>query len=476
MWDKLKPVFIITRREVQDQFRDWRIIIPIVGLTIFFPGLMNFTARQVVDFVSQYGADLLAIRFIPFLLMIVGFFPMTVSLVIALESFAGEAERRTIEPLLSSPFTDWQLYLGKLLASLTFPLSASYLGILTYLVGILRTTDWQPEPGFILLILMLTTVQALVMVSAAVVISTQTTSVRAANLLSSFIVIPMALVIQGEAIIMFWGSDNVLWWVVLGEVAVAILLVRMGLAHFNRENLLGREIDILDFKSNWLTFWRAFIGQARNPIQWLVHEIPQSLRRLLIPIGMMCVLLPLGLWIGAEQAARLNLPPEILSLTNLMSLDQEIITSLEQTGLISVGGALYIWFHNLRVVVLATLLGVFSFGVLGALILMLPIALIGFITHYSTAIGLDPGLFLTAFIAPHAILEVPAMILSGAAIFRVGAVLVTPARNSSIGEAWLRGLADWLRVILVLVIPLFLGAAFLEAFVTPRVMVYLLGQ
>ena len=60
MWDELKPVFILARREVQDQFRDWRIIFPIVGLTVFFPFLMNFTARQAVEFVSQYGANLLA--------------------------------------------------------------------------------------------------------------------------------------------------------------------------------------------------------------------------------------------------------------------------------------------------------------------------------------------------------------------------------------------------------------------------------
>ncbi len=36
--------FVITHREVKDQFRDWRIIFPIVILTLFFPGLMNFTA------------------------------------------------------------------------------------------------------------------------------------------------------------------------------------------------------------------------------------------------------------------------------------------------------------------------------------------------------------------------------------------------------------------------------------------------
>jgi hypothetical protein len=40
----LRMALVVTRREVQDAFRDWRIMIPIVLLTIFFPALMNFTA------------------------------------------------------------------------------------------------------------------------------------------------------------------------------------------------------------------------------------------------------------------------------------------------------------------------------------------------------------------------------------------------------------------------------------------------
>ena len=115
MWTDLQKALVVTRREIKDQFRDWRIIAPIIILTVFFPGLMNFTAQQAVDFVAKYGAPIIADRLIPFLLMVVGFFPISVSLVIALESFVGEKERRSIEPLLSSPLTDVQLYLGKLM-------------------------------------------------------------------------------------------------------------------------------------------------------------------------------------------------------------------------------------------------------------------------------------------------------------------------------------------------------------------------
>lgn len=148
---KMRTALIITRREIRDQFRDWRIIIPIAVLTLIFPAIMNFTADQAVQFVEDYGATIIGDRLIPFLLMIVGFFPISISLVIALESFVGEKERRSIEPLLSTPLSDWQLYVGKLLAVLVPPLLASFLGIAVYLVGVLPASrlgsgDCPPHP------------------------------------------------------------------------------------------------------------------------------------------------------------------------------------------------------------------------------------------------------------------------------------------------------------------------------------------
>src|SRR4030065_501305 len=229
MLDSILPALISPRREVRDQLRDWRIILPVMLLTLFSPCLANFTPRQGLGFVEKYGANILAERFIPFLLMIVGFFPISISLVIALESFAGETDGRSIEPLLSSPLPDAQLYLGKLLASLLSPLGASYLGMIVYLIAIYRSSSWRAEPMFLVLVGFLTAVQALVMVSGAVVISTQTTSVRAANLLASFIIIPMSLVIQGESIMMLWADYRVLWWAVLAQEILAGLLVRRGL-------------------------------------------------------------------------------------------------------------------------------------------------------------------------------------------------------------------------------------------------------
>ena len=49
----LAGALIVFRREIRDQLRDWRILVPIILLTLFFPLLMNFTASQAVQFVGR---------------------------------------------------------------------------------------------------------------------------------------------------------------------------------------------------------------------------------------------------------------------------------------------------------------------------------------------------------------------------------------------------------------------------------------
>ncbi len=475
MRDAIYGALIVMRREVRDQLRDWRIVLPIVSLTLFFPFLANFTTRQILGFVGKYGANLLGDRFIPFLLMIVGFFPISISLVIALESFAGETERKSIEPLLSSPLTDGQLYLGKLLASLLTPLIASYLGMAVYLIAIYRSSTWRAEPMFLLLIATLTAVQALVMVSGAVVISTQTTSVRAANLLASFIIIPVSLMIQAESVMMLWANYQVLWWAVAALVVLAGLLLRMGIAHMNREELLGQELDTLNIAWMWKVFRQEFSGGAHTVWEWYGREIPRTLRRMLIPMGWMLILLITATSLGVSQVKHLGITPSLLGLDRLKLIDAQLLDQFRRYGFFSTSNVVTIWWHNLRAVAIAVLAGVFTLGVAGTLILMLPMVIIGFVSGAASLTGLSLATVLAAFTLPHGLLEIPAMILSGAAILQMGATLVTPNRRLSIGEGLVSSLADWAKITLALVVPLFLGAAFLEVFVSPQLMVRLLG-
>ncbi|MFN2149024.1 MAG: stage II sporulation protein M [Anaerolineales bacterium] len=468
---ELTGAWSVARREIRDQLRDWRILTPIALLTLFFPLLMNFTARQAVDFVSRYGAPVIGDRLIPFLLMVVGFFPISISLVIALESFAGERERLSLEPLLATPLSDSQLYYGKMIASLVPPLSASYLGIAVYLSGLVLRMGWTPTPQLLIQILALTTIQAMVMVSGAVVISSQTTSVRAANLLASFIIIPVAELIIGESLIMFWGRYHILWWIVVALALVVVVLIRMGLKLFNREELLGRELDVLDLRWVWKTFREAFRSGATSVRSWYAGLFQTSLKKLAVSTLLMAGALAIAYLLGFRFARVYTLPSELFQ---DQAFNQDWLDVLSRFGLLSAAGAARILFINVRALLLATLFGIFTFGVLAVILLMVPIGLSGYLAGNLALAGKSPLLFFAALILPHGILEIPAAILSGAAILQLGLALISLPRGSSLGEGWIKAFAGWARINLGIVLPLLIGAALIEALLTPRLAVLLL--
>jgi uncharacterized membrane protein SpoIIM required for sporulation len=465
MWREIQPALAITKREVRDQLRDWRIIFPVLGLTVFFPFLMNFTAKTALDFVSKYGASLIADRLVPFLFMVVGFFPISVSLVIALESFVGEKERGSIEPLLNTPLKDWQIYLGKLLSSIIPPLLSSYIGMTVYLVGLAITKVTLPGVNVLLQLVALTTVQAVVMVAGAVIVSTQTTSVRASNLLASFIVIPSALLIQGESVVIFWGDYTTLWWVVFGMTIFSILLVRVGLAHFRREELLGREIDVLNFRWGWKIFYSSFRSGADNIGKWY-RSVFNALKANWIPMILISMMFIFGVYIGYLQTFRFQISLDQFGVNNI---ENQMVDIMKNTPIYSSTSILGFFWQNLRVLLVALPLGLFTFGVVGVLPGIASLGIMGYLMGLLNQAGLTPLQFLTAFILPHGIFEIPAAVIATASVFRSGVLIATPDPNRSVSEIILQSLAQWVKIMLGVVIPLLLVAACVEAWVTPRI-------
>jgi len=472
MLDNLRPALVVTRREVRDHFRDWRILGPILLLILLLPIFMNYASGRFLTFADRYGAHIEAGQVYPFLLMVVGFFPITVALVLALESFVGEKERRSLEPLLSSPLTDFQIYFGKLLAALIPALLASYLGMVLYLFWIYLQGIWFPDGVLILQIFALATTNCFLMVSGAVVVSSQTTSMRAANLLAVFIIIPMAILLQAESAVIVWSNNAVLFWTLVGEIAVAVLLVRIGVAHFNREELIGREFDSFDLRSGFNSFRNDFLGEASSPWDWYRHELSKTLANMRLPALLVTVVLIAGVVLGASLADQFIIPPELI---NDATLQNGGIEGIQEFRFYDNSSIPMVWLNNLRTIILATFAGLLSFGVLALIIMVFPVASIGFFAATTASAGLSPFLFLLAFVLPHGILEIPALIIAGAAILRLGATIASPAPGRTIGEAWLGAAADWAKVMVGLVMPLLLGAAALEVLLTPKIVNWLFG-
>ncbi len=466
-WDR---IWLVAKREFQDQFRDWRIIVPMFMLVSLFPFVADVTTRQAIGFMNRFGGELILNRVIPFVVLVIGFFPLSFTLIVALESFVGEKERGTIEPLLSSPLEDREMYLGKLLVGVITPLLFSYGSIILYLLLLARRAVEFPSAYMMTLILLLTFAHAVLMVSAAIVISVQATTIRAANLLASFVVVPVAFLLQGETMLIFWGNESVLIYAVLGLTVLSGLFIRLGLAHFKREYLLGREIDALDIKSIWRVFSRRVIGDANSIVEWYTVEIAAALRQLrrplLVVIGIAAfTILASYLYVVVYVPTYVDVTPARVqelriyiadNLGNLDVLDENI-------------PAPWVFFTNVRATLAFLFAGLISFSTLGVTLFIVNMALIGGVLGGASLIHYSPLVVFASAILPHGAFELTAIFLATASVLKMGAELVTPQTDKSLGDVFLLALADWFRVFIGLVVPLLAIAAVIEVYVTPQI-------
>ena len=114
---------------------------------------------------SLVGGDCMQYFLINQFLLIFMMMPLIIPTSIAAYSIVGEKTTRSLEPLLATPLTNTELYIGKAVAATLPPLLASYLGMFIYVGGLIFGEQrWRPELMLVIQILLLTTAQALVMV------------------------------------------------------------------------------------------------------------------------------------------------------------------------------------------------------------------------------------------------------------------------------------------------------------------------
>jgi uncharacterized membrane protein SpoIIM required for sporulation len=189
----------------------------------------------------------------------------------------------------------------------------------------------------------------------------------------------------------------------------------------------------------------------------------------------------LGVWVcalvvGYLQAERFSFPPEMLA--NMPVAASQNIDLLRQGTAENpqIAGAMsgLILFQNLRAILIEAILGVFSFGVVAVMVYMLPWGLVGYLAGQFALAGTNPFAVI-AFVVPHALVELPALLIASTAIFHWGATTIALPPGRSLAEVWLEAGADFVRVFLGLTLPLLVVAALLETLVTPLVVAWCFG-
>ncbi|MFN2463815.1 MAG: stage II sporulation protein M [Candidatus Dormibacteria bacterium] len=452
-------VRLIARRELRESTSDTRLFIAMTSLTFVIP----LVAAGGVTLVSHYlgvGSRGITERLAEVGAFFVVFLPASFSLVLALESFSGERERSTLETLFATPLRETEIYLGKILAVLLPSLTLSYSALLVYCLGLFFASHFVPTDEMAPLVVV-TLAQALVMVTGATIVSSQTKTLRSANVMASFIIIPMSGVIQGESVLIISKLEWILWGVAAMLAVVALLLFRLGVLNFNRENILSKDSrppDRRAFARRLLARLRGRGGGERRFA--LLRRVPGAYRRSRSAIAVSALLLVGGAVLGVV-AQRLGLVPNraVLAAVGTAAGGHEVVS-----GSPHLFG--FIFAHNVVVGFVMLVFSPLTLGVAGGLLMMLN----GFVVGYVGGVffGIHRlGLFACG-VAPHGVLELPALVFAYAFALRVGASMVHPS-----SEGWLAGMRGALTDYLggaVIFVPMFAVAALIEACVTTGLM------
>src|SRR5437660_4754402 len=241
-WPKLerRKAALVAARDLRDAISELRLIAAMVALTLAIP----IGAGSGVRALAAFGGGTAVVNRLSLVgAFFVVFVPASFYLVLALESFVGERERTTLEVLLSTPLREAEVYAGKVVAALTVSLTLCYGGLIVYCLVAFPGLGYFPL-GILLALGLSTICQVAAMVSGAVIISLNARTMRAANVMASFIILPMSVVLQVEAALILLGRAEFLWGFALLMTIVAIVLVRMGFNGFSREALLAREVGL----------------------------------------------------------------------------------------------------------------------------------------------------------------------------------------------------------------------------------------
>jgi ABC-2 type transport system permease protein len=158
--------------------------------------------------------------------------PLMVASVIAADSFAGEKERKTLEALLYTPTTDWELFLAKLLSAWLPAVGVAWGGFVLYAV-VSNVAAWPtmgaiffPNAMWLVLALWVAPAVAGLGLGVTVLVSIRAQGFQDAYQLGAMVVLPIILLAVGQLTgviyfstwlvvllgLLFWGLDLALLW------------------------------------------------------------------------------------------------------------------------------------------------------------------------------------------------------------------------------------------------------------------------
>jgi ABC-2 type transport system permease protein len=171
--------------------------------------------------------------------------PITGAMALAAHAIVGEKQARTLEPLLATPITTFELLAAKVVGALAPTLAISLAGLVLYFAGIALfavsgVAAAMASARTVVLIVLVAPAVALVSLQAAILISSRVNDARTAQQFGVLIILPLTGVLVAQFSGSFWLSASTLALVGAAMLGVWVLLTLASVALFEREAILTR--------------------------------------------------------------------------------------------------------------------------------------------------------------------------------------------------------------------------------------------
>lgn len=262
----------VTRREIREVLRDFNLLMPMVALPMLIAfiagtavlgsqrGPVNFLGQAVggalLDQVPESQLRVLVwldvrdqetfVRVILKALMIPLFWvtPVALTSTIAADSFVGEKERNTLEPLLATPISNVQLFAAKLCTAVVPAVVGTWFGMAFFGILVMNGRGSQfpryifTDPDWLFSALVIVPLMALMAAGIAALISTRVATYRSAYQLNGLVALPIILMLVPQTVVLFLFTPRALLYLAMVFLFVDLCLIWLGMRLFDRERLL----------------------------------------------------------------------------------------------------------------------------------------------------------------------------------------------------------------------------------------------
>jgi ABC-2 type transport system permease protein len=172
--------------------------------------------------------------------------PLMVASVIAADSFVGERERKTLEALLHTPITNWELLVAKLLsgwlAAMGVALGSFVLyAIVANLVGYsVMGRLFFPNLMWVVMVLWVMPATAGLGLTAMVLVSIRVNTFQEAYQMGGVVVLPIVALMISQATGVMYFSVGLVLLLGLGLWVIDAVLLWFGVKTFRRSELMAR--------------------------------------------------------------------------------------------------------------------------------------------------------------------------------------------------------------------------------------------